>query len=257
MPLDVDPPFEFTRRRILAAVAGGALLSSGTAVAMGDGVSYNRHEQLPTQVDGVELRVDWKEWYNGAVLERQDTPVDRSGAQPLIALPGVLPGDSGRVAIGLSTAAEEGQSPPVEVRLRVREFPDEREENGRSEPERKANDTTPNVGELQEHLDVVVWYDSGITVNGSPIYGECDANLGIGDTELASGTLVDVASPDALGEWQVLDATPKNDPDQNPCLRPNENMCLGLQWTVPEEVSNVIQGDSVSFAVDFAVRQCQ
>lgn len=257
MGQDSSPPFGLTRRRILGVLGTTGIVTMGAAKAQSQPVSYNRRRSVNTQADGVDLQVDWKEWYNGTVLKSQDTPTSRDeDSRPLIELAGVMPGDSGRVAIGLSVTTERGRPPPMEIAMRVREYPSSRAENGRTEPEVKAGDDSPDLGELQDHLDVLLWYDTGIRIDDTPIYGACDASFGVGDVELASGTLAEVAVTDESGTYRLLDATPGDGADQNPCLRPNEAMCLGFEWSIAPESSNVIQGDSVSFAIEFGARQC-
>jgi len=253
-----------SRRALLAAGAGslGVLGFGGTAWAQSQQVSFDQTRQIdaqtgPEQPD-VDLLVDWKEWYNGETRETQETPTSRSDtSNALITLPDVKPGDSGKAAIGLSVAAAQGNPPPMELEMRIRELPTSRQENGRNEPERKAGDTTDDVGELQEYLDVFVWYDTGIQIEDAPIYGACDAAFNSGDTELADGSLADVSVTSADGPWRTLDANPSNPADPSRCLRPNEALCLSFEWAVSgDENVNVVQSDSVSFNIEFRARQC-
>lgn len=257
--MDDSPfPFDLTRRRLLGAVGGTAVVSTGAVLAEPDPVSYDRRLNLATQAQGISLEVAWKEWYNGSVLERQDEPTDRSAADgPLVALPNVMPGDSGRVAIGLATTAEQGNPPPMRIEMRVREYPGARAENGITEPERKDGDTSQSVGELQEYLDLELWYDTGIVAAGQTLYGECDGAFGTGDQVLVEGTLVEVGVTDDAGAWRLLDASPGSAVGGNPCLGPNQSLCLGMDWSIAPEAGNVIQGDAVSFALEFGARQCQ
>jgi hypothetical protein len=258
----MKPDVDVTRRRLLAAGVGGlgSLALAGNALAEAERVEYaqRRRVDAASQPDGrsVDLLVDWKEWYNGSVRERQDAPTSRApDAAPLVTIPGVLPGDAGRVAFGLSLDAAQGQPPPMEIRMRVRETPASRAENGRTEPEEVAGDDTAAVGELQDELELLVWYDTGIAVSDVPLYGTCDAEFTLGDTKLVEGTLAEVSVTDEDGPYRVLDATPSI-PDGRTCLRPGEGLCVGLEWTVPPDVGNRIQTDSVEFAIEFGARSC-
>jgi hypothetical protein len=251
-----------TRRRLLAVGAGGlgALGLAGNTLARVRRVDYTHREQVAAQVADdqppVDLLVDWKEWYNGRVRERQDSPASRADdAPPLVSVSNVTPGDSGRVAFGLSVDAADGDPPPMEVQMRLRETPASRAENTRTEPEVKAGDDTPNRGELQDHLHVLVWYDTGIAVEDVPLYGTCDGEHTFGDTTLAEGSLAEVSVTSETGPYWTLDATPGR-PGSSICLPPDEGFCVGLQWTIPDTVGNVVQTDSVEFAVEFAARQC-
>jgi hypothetical protein len=265
----------WTRRALLAAGAvtlgGGAL--GGTAIASSDPVSFDQQQQVQVTTDGGDrsagdshLRVDWKEWYNGRPVERQDTPTQRGADdRGVLAFPNILPGDHGRVTIGLSTEASgEGTDPPaVEVLIRIREPPGTRRENGRNEPEEKAGDGSPDTGELQEFLQLEIWYDTGIQVTNTPVYGYCDAEENLGDSTFLSGSLAELSTVGtdqtlANETWRSLDTDASNPVGSGACLRPDEAMCLTVEWSIAGNVPNVnrIQGDSVSPVIEIAAVQC-
>jgi hypothetical protein len=239
-----------SRRTLLAAGSGVLGFAGVGTLAQARTVAFTQSRQIQMQTagSGARLEVDWKEWYNGDVVGERTTPENAPGQ---VQIPDIKPGDSGTLALGLSTAADEGEPPPAEIRMRVRAA--NPRENGRTEPERKAGDTTPNVGELQEFIDVDLWYDTGVRVGSVPLYGTCDAADNTGDTPLAAGSLGEVA-----GEY-TLDAGASNPAETGPCLGPDESICVTLDWRMDTDEGNinVIQGDSVEFAIEFAPQECQ
>lgn len=260
-----------TRRALLAAGAGslGAVGVAGSVVARAQQVSFDRSQQVSVENTGrdVSLRIDWKEWFGGEVLDQQENATDTRG---VLRFPNLLPGPdvNGTVAIGLSVEAEQGNSPPVRVQFRVREPPNSREENGRNEPEKKAGDTTDDTGELQEHIHIQAWYDTGVSVAGAPLYGVCDAEQNtigpVGDTPYLSGTLAEVSvvgTADDVGmdTWRTLDANASNPADGGVCLGPNESLCLTLVWAFTGAGADVnrVQGDSVHPILEFRAEQCR
>jgi hypothetical protein len=174
-----------------------------------------------------------------------------------------MPGDRGRLTVGLSSEADQGTPPSMEVLFRIREEPGTRRENGRNEPEQKAGDTTGDVGELQEYIELDVWYDTGIKVAGNPIYGFCDAENNAGDSTFLSGSLAELS---VVGEradlgndtWRTLNANPSNPVDSGACLGPDEGLCLTIEWSFTADGGNVnrVQGDSVSPIIEFGAIQC-
>lgn len=212
---------------------------------------------------GVYLQVDWKEWYNGEVVEAQDAATRRDDDDPgVLTLPNIMPGDRGRVTVGLSTATDGGTPPAMEILFRIREPPGTRLENGRNEPEEKAGDTTDDTGELQELIDLDVWYDTGVKVAGNPIYGFCDAEENPGDTTFLSGSLAELS---VVGDrasldndtWHTLEANASNPVDSGQCLQSDEGLCLTIEWTfTSDENVNRVQGDSVSPVIEFGAIQC-
>ena len=61
---------------------------------------------------------------------------------------------------------------------------------------------------LQEQMEVLVWYDTGIAIGDAPLYGTCDGTYSLGDPTLAQGTLEEVSVTDEGGSYWRLDATP-------------------------------------------------
>lgn len=239
-----------SRRRVLTmgATTVGFLTLAGGAIEIASGsVDYNQR-LLQTNGD-IDLEVDWAEFYNGQQLEAQDTAISRETQAPIITLENILPGDSGRVAFGLRTAEET----PAQLQLLFR-LVDEAE-NSITEPESRAGDTSLNSGELPEYVQVRGWYDSGVDLAGSTIYGACDGEFeDLGEEIQFEGTLAG-----ALGDsWRPIDANPASEEDA--CLGPDEGLCFAIEWELPEDLpgveDNIIQNDSVTFELGFRGAVC-
>lgn len=239
-----------TRRRILTmgATAFGFLTLAGGAIQVASGsIDYN--QQLMQTNGDIDLEMDWAEFYNGQQLEAQDTAISRETQAPIITLENVLPGDSGRVAFGLRTA----EQTPAQLEVLFRLV--EETENSITEPERQAGDTTPNSGELPEYVEVTSWYDDGVVLGGTTIYGACNGQFEEGGEQiLFQGTLAGVVS-DA---WRPIDANPASDTDA--CLGPDEGLCLAIEWELPEDLpgvdDNIVQNDGATFEIGFRGAIC-
>lgn len=244
-----------TRRKLLSAGAGTLGLAGlgvgGARLFSRDPVEYDRTTLV--NGDGVDLVVDWKEWYNGEPTgDTQDTATDTND-RPIVTVENVLPGDTGKLAFGLTLDPETDAS-SAQLKMRLRAFDDR--ENGLTEPEREAGDDTPDDGELDEHVRVFGWYDTGITAGQTPIYGHCDGEFdGVIDEVLFEETLATVAD----AEWRTLDANPSASDD---CLDADEAICVGLEWELPADHrggpnTNRVQSDEVTFEIAFGAFQCE
>ncbi len=93
-------------------------------------------------------------------------------------------------------------------------------ENDLLDPEAEANDTTPVVGELQDHLQFVFWND----VNGNGLLDGGDANLPTTSFTLAQLT--------ALGSFPLADSTSVNGPSflTGSPLTPDISYHLGFKY---------------------------
>lgn len=231
-----------SRRRLLSLGSGAIgflALAGGASRVLAGSVTYT--DVNVVEGGSVNLQVEWTEQYNGQTLSDEEVPQ--------IQLFDVKPGDSGRLAVKLTTIADEDdeQTVPVSVQSRIRELPNSRAENGRNEPELVAGDTTDSTGELQDELLFDIWDDNGVM--NEALIGHCD---GSGDALISGGSFADVASDYADGGWTTV-TSPTGNPD---CLEPDESICLLYEWSIPEDVGNIIQTDSVSFAIEYRVVQC-
>lgn len=257
----------YTRRSLLASAGLGALaLSSGAFVLTGAGKRPAYTQYTYAQTDEIDadayVTVAWQEQYNGTVLETQagasaadvNATLDPDLAPyyvpdatgPVISLPNVLPGDTGRLAVGINVET----IPPGEDALEVwfRLVVTENAENGVVEPEAATGDDA-TTGELAAALDVTVWEDVGVAGIGG-----CDGRL----TELATPD-EPVRFEPVVADGSLLDAetalTAGVQLGQD-CLVQGDTRCLGLTWELPWESGNELQGDSVAFDLSFAAVSC-
>ncbi|MFB6070930.1 MAG: hypothetical protein ABEJ76_07885 [Halanaeroarchaeum sp.] len=230
---------DLSRRRLLRDLGIAGIATGGLAfVTTGDAVAYQQASTFQTDA-AVDVLVEWRETYNGAVLETGATDPDPTA--PLISLTDVQPGDEGVLAFRVSVAA--AAEPEQTVSLVMDAAITDEAENGITEPERAAGDDTSD-GELADHVRAEVWYDAGL-------FGGCNGTLEPGNPILAEGSLREVAgaiSADPL-------ANPGGDGD---CFGLEDSVCLGLHWWLPtggEEV-NVYQSDGATFDLSFGAVQC-
>jgi hypothetical protein len=234
---------DITRRDVLAGIgATGLATVAGLGVGTGDAVVYPVSAQ--TESNGFTLEVDWRETYNGEVLE--DTrAADWTSTGPVISLTNVLPGDSGTFSFRIGVADGEETSVEPQVAFDLTATP----ENGRNEPERQAGDTSPNDGELEDVVEAQIWEDEGFL--DQPIFGGDNAERD-GEPlvrEGAEGTLADVA-----------DALPTDDPVSLGCLDGDETVTVALAWEFPRELDdrdiNITQGDGATFDLQVYAVSC-
>lgn len=264
-----------SRRQILAGVGTVGLVTAGAGLGRGvrGDPPYTHYTYAQEQAAGPDLLVAWYETYNGDPVSPPDRsspglePTNESfedaaasGAfadelgpifqtrGPVVDLPNVVPGDSGTLLVGLTVATGSGAvwfrpHLPAELPDGTRNFA----ENGRTEPEVEAGDGSDGTGELQDVLELTVWYDTGVLNSG--IAGACNGSQDPGEIVLASGTLVDVAE-------QLADGVRLQTELFGSCLDPDEPRCLGVRWTVPAAAGNVVQTDSVRFDLQFVATAC-
>lgn len=238
-----------SRRAVLSVAAGsvGAVTLGASAAEIATGrVDYNR--RVLQENGDVDLILDWAEYYNGDQLESQEIATSHESGNPIITLENVLPGDSGRVSFGMQTAEETS----AQLQMLLREVSES--ENGITEPEEFAGDTSPDSGELPEYTEITAWYDTGVDLAGNTIYGACDGEFAdLGEEIRLEGSLAGVVSDG----WRPIDADPDSD---DSCLGPDEGLCFTIEWALPEDLpgtdDNIIQGDSVSFEIGFRGMTC-
>lgn len=268
-----------TRRQVLAGLGAVGLVAVGPRLvraARGE-PAFTRYTLAQSTAGGPDLRIAWYETYNGEYQEDSsrftagdalaptnesfetaaaagrfvDTTSDVEGeaASPgaVVDLGNVVPGDEGTVVVGLLADATDAT---VWFRLRIDATP----ENGVVEPERAApanDDPASTVGELQDALEVSLWYDNSVMggCNGRVDGGE-SLVTGLSTLGDLDGPLARVASDTDEGVRLDFDLLGSG------CLPADEQQCVGLRWAIPASVGNEIQTDGVSFALEFATVPC-
>lgn len=224
---------KFTRRRLLSTAAIGTSVSvAGVGLTSSDAVAYQSSTTMGSEPS---VRVNWRETYNGSVVEAGDETADG----PVLNIGNAQPGDSGSLAFQVTPETSNGAA-NVRFSLSL----DGNNENGRNEPERSAGDTTADRGELGDALVVAAWYDTGSF--GVAGLGGCDGDLDAAETVLVDGSLVDADA--ALADSVSLGGE---------CLEGNSAACVGISWSLPASVGNRIQGDSVDVSLHFTVESCE
>jgi len=224
---------KLTRRHLFSsAVVGISASVTSFAVASSSAIAY---QSTTTVGSDPSVRVDWRETYNGSVVDTDDETTD----SPVLHIGNAQPGDSGTLAFRVTPEyGDHGANARFSLSLTANR------ENGLNEPEKAAGDTTTDRGELADALDVSAWYDTGsFGVSG---LGGCDGNLDVGETTLVDGSLVDADA--ALAEGVPLG---------DDCLGPDSAVCVGIAWSLPRSVGNQIQGDSVETSLSFTVEPCE
>jgi hypothetical protein len=235
------------RRKVLAAVAGTSVATFvGLGYATGDAVRYTRASSH--SCEEYTLDAEWRETYtrDGETTLFEDTTDPGTGTEPdepsIIQLDDILPGDRGTVSFTVEadkrdTDASDTVTPTLGLNLT------ETAENGLNDPEREAGDTTESVGELQEHLYVNVWENTGIL--GFDALGADDLTQQITESTIAGGTLAQVAEDlddEPLGS---IDATSDGD-----------SVSVTLRWEfIDSDSVNETQTDSVTFDLNIDCQQ--
>jgi hypothetical protein len=261
-----------SRRQVLAGIGTVGLVTAGAGLGRGlrGDPPYTHYTYAQEQESGPDLLVAWYETLNGSPTgDRSSDSIQPDNASfeaaaesgdfaseldlvlddrgPVIDVPGVLPGDRGTLLVGLTVEDEAGA---LWFRPYAPEtFPDGTpnfEENGRTEPELAAGDTSPDRGELQDVLEMTVWYDTGALNSG---VGACNGVRDVGETVIASGTLADVAAELDGGVRLQTELFGR-------CLEPDRPRCIGVSWEVPADAGNRIQSDAVRFDLQFVATAC-
>ncbi|MFO7793514.1 MAG: TasA family protein [Candidatus Nanohaloarchaea archaeon] len=178
----------------------------------------------------LDLKVDWEESYNGEHVETQNLTND-PGA--IFDFEDLKPGDHGEATISLHLEDNPGW---IWMNLNQTSNWD----NACTEPERKAEGQCGSEGELDEELEFVIWADDGDNVL------QDDENV------IFEGTAQELEEQ-STAEGLLLDGdTSTNETEP---FAGEETGYIGMKWNLPLETGNHIQGDSVSYDVEFYTEQ--
>ncbi|MFB6069215.1 MAG: hypothetical protein ABEJ90_04730 [Halobacterium sp.] len=236
-----------TRRRVLAAVGSLGFLGASARVGRGalglERVEFTRQMQINESESMPDVLLNWRETYNGAVLEESGfTTAPTAGpASPIVGLTDLVPGDEGSLTLQVALGEGETESTPTSARIRLTVELYENSDEGVNEPEREAGDVPGTVGDLGDAVELEIRYDDGCNGTDLPVLPD--------DPTIAAGTVVDVAEDSPLADGVEL---------QSPgaCFDVGESTCLTMTWTLPEGIGNVIQGDSLGFRLRFTPLPC-
>lgn len=227
-----------TRRRVLAALGsvGFVALGTGAATAIAS-PPLTRHERVQISEE-TPVDVDWRQTYNGEVIDDLDTVV----GDDAVRLENVLPGDRGSLSVRVSLPESAERSVAVDLAFDLAASP----ENGVNEPEATAGDRGP-PGELPDYLDVSVWYDAVLACNGTREPAEPLV------APEASGTLAEVDT--ALDGPVPVGPNPFN--SQTNCFGAGDAVCLSFAWSFDADAGNVSQGDAAVVTFGVVPRECE
>ncbi len=253
-----------TRRNLLASLGAGSFATAGAgfgALTFATEPSLAHENAKETEQDGNDLLFEWVETYNGKTLEDLgNVTADPPGMR--LSLGNVLPGDAGALGIKMTVQSDSSTTDPSVTPYFAFDL-HETAENDLVDPEEDARDTTDDVGELQDYIDVKIWYDTGLMdikqlgeSNNEQDFGEdlITENVDGYDDDDAEGTLAEVAS--ALPDGADLDEDDplRLDPVDGDCLTPDddEGVIIAFGWEFSDDADiNVTQTDSVSFDLLF------
>jgi hypothetical protein len=256
-----------SRRKLLAGIGVAGLLAAGPrlASAVNGEPPFTRYTYAQTAGQGPNLRVAWYERYNGTLSEESNrfaggTPLENTSdafnasgdsgrfvdvtgtdavdAGPVLSIPNAQPGDEGLLLVGLR--AEDADA---RAWLRVTSTFDE---NGIVEPERTDGDSSLDRSELQDYVDVELWYDTGRFGVGG-----CNGLRDVTEEAVVSAGTLDAVTG-ALADGVLLDFGLVDDV----CIPEDSQRCLALRWRIDAGVDNVIQSDSARLDVEFVVTAC-
>lgn len=245
-------PRDIGRRELLATVGGAGALALGVGTVgrlQARSRPYTNYTYAGTNDSESVVQVAWYEVYNGAIRETQGTDAGATRALdpdatptyvpeptggPRIAIGDVLPGDAGRLAVGVPADQLPSSGERLAVTLSAGVV--DEDENGVNEPEVAAGDDVRD-SELGAMTTASVWLDEGLV--------SCDGHRGAGDTVLVSGSLRD-----------VLDTLRGGIPVGESCLGEGEHRCVGFEWSLPVDTSDVVQTDSAGFDLVVTATSC-
>ena len=242
-------PLDTRRRQLLAAIGGVGALATGSWIErqLSGSPQFTHYTYAATPEDTGEevLEVAWYATYNGQLTITQGTGDEANASKvldpdadpryvpdatgPVVSLSNVLPGDSGRLVVGLRASRDVRVDLTGAVRT---------SESGQTEPESSVDSSAD--GELGETIRVDLWHDTG------PLgVGGCDGERGLGDEPIDEGSLVDVI--------RGLEP-PRTIVD---CLSADARRCIGFDWSFPTSASNENQTDGVEFDLEFRATSCE
>lgn len=254
---------QLTRRKLLAGIGIGTLGIGGFTLGRSRPRFTYYTYAADGDVDDRRVRVAWYERYNGSFLETQNGTTDpgfdatldpesvpayveeatlvTDVSGPVVSIGNVLPGDEGSLVVGLEVV-DDGDFIPETVDIWFQAGLTADAENGLTDPEQTAGDTSPTDGELDDETVVEVWRD------GAPL-GSCNGRKDF--TEQLESPVVDL-SPMSVAFGPDSSVADVEGERVFSSVAPGQSRCLALAWAFPEpDATNRSQGDSVVFDLRF------
>lgn len=279
---DDNELYDFSRRKLLAGMGTIGLASAGaglgTSALLWDEETFGSAEDPNVlQAGTLDLKVDWEgNYYDDGgtddVITSSDGMVDQPG--PIIQLDDVKPGDLLEVTLSAHPLGN-----PAFLGMFFQEHLDS--DNGYTEPEDMVDgsmndsDGTPEDGDLDEHMNVVMWYDddgdnlpnefSDITTEEGVMDIPAtypNATDWVTDSEdkvFYSGKLADLNGQD----FTLNAANSDNQSGEfgGRCFEADTTQYVGvIAWVardIPGVDDNIIQGDRLEFSFGFDAIQCR
>jgi len=159
------------------------------------------------------------------------------GSQPYLPFDvgSIMPGDSGVADVNVHNAGT------IAGWLSMKLINCVNDENGLLDPEIKAGDTTPDVGELGSKLYLIIWFDD----NNDGVMQPGWRVLPGGEQPITEGYV------DALCGIKIpIDGDPTYD-----MLTPGMTWTIGIKWSLASDVGNIIQSDRLTFDIEFTLSE--
>jgi predicted ribosomally synthesized peptide with SipW-like signal peptide len=170
-----------------------------------------------------------------------DLELGPCGTQPYLPfnVADIKPGDSGVADVNLHNAGTDGW-------LSMKIINCVNDENVLMEPEAEAGDGSVDVGELGSKLYLVIWFDdnnNGVIDGDWPSSGEQPIAIGYVD-ELCGIEIPIDGSPFQSGGYKTYEI-----------MGSGVTWTIGFKWSLASDVGNIVQSDSLSFDIEFTLKQ--
>jgi predicted ribosomally synthesized peptide with SipW-like signal peptide len=262
---DDDKLYRLSRRRVLAGLGGVGLASAGAG--LGTSAYFNDSESFEDNVitaGTLDLLVGYYSYWDQGTAGSGSVDGTKDGSGTVSGkLTDVKPGDNGLLAF-----CPRIQENPAYLWLCGEVTAND--ENGYTEPEPETADAgdvndpgdPDGAGELAESIELTVSYCDLVDEVGedfSPDDVDSSTEVWTGTfaefmTAIQNGIPLDGSGATAdggflaPGDQACFDGTGDADVD---------NPCLCLDWEVPTDVGNEIQGDSLAYDLEFHALQCR
>jgi predicted ribosomally synthesized peptide with SipW-like signal peptide len=245
-----EDTFDLSRRKVLGSLGAIGVASAGaglgTSAYFSDEESFTSNTLTAGELD---LVVDYETSVSQGGANTGSTTgsgtIDDNPAEMQYDIDDVKPGDSGSLRFCPKVVDNDGWIFVGSSGLT--DF-----ENGLTDPENEVDDT-PHEGELSENIQVTVSYCDENSENKRELNNPDDYTLADLFLDLRTGFLLD-GDTDTDGKQPYPGSTDDNNNNNNNGPE-QQGPCICIDWEIPTDVGNEIQGDSVKFGVEFVAIQ--